>query len=68
MQQSGYIFGTIAFKNEEWPAYEGRVDDLTGEWVVCPECGSNQAGFRFWGEGVDMDFKCPDCGEHRGVR
>lgn len=64
----GFIAGKAYFVQHEYPKYDGRIDEETGEWVVCPECGSEAAGFRFWNEGVDMDFNCPDCGAHRGVR
>lgn len=44
------------------------VDSGAGNWVRCPHCGSTDAGFIWWGEGVDMDFHCPECGASYGVR
>lgn len=38
------------------------------DWIVCPACGSHNAEFVLWGEGVDMDLNCPECGHHHGVR
>lgn len=41
--------------------------EYTGGFVQCPECGAD-AELRVWGEGVDIDFECPDCGETEGIR
>lgn len=68
MTDEGFIAGGAYFRLTEYPETSARMDKETGDWIVCPECGSDAAGFRFWNEGVDMDFKCPDCGETRGIR
>lgn len=48
----------------------GRGVDICGEMIACPECGeTGEAAFlRVWGEGVDADFHCNECGASAGVR
>lgn len=60
--------GFLSDPLERFDPDEMYVDDEAGDWVRCPDCGSEDAGFIYWGEGVDMDFHCPDCGESHGVR
>lgn len=44
------------------------IDETAHEWIVCPQCGSEEAGYQYWGDGLDMNFRCPDCGHGYGVR
>jgi len=47
---------------------EGMGFKYTGPWVNCPECESEDAFLRVWGEGVDSDFHCPECDARRSIR
>lgn len=47
---------------------DDTVDYDLGEWIRCPDCRSDDAALILWGEGVDMNLKCPDCGSGHGVR
>lgn len=62
---AGYI---TSEKMVEQDADNHQIDEDAHDWIVCPECGSEEAGYQFWGEGVDMNFRCPDCGNGYGVR
>ena len=64
----GYIAGTDGYQELEWPESDDYVDSDAGEWIRCPDCGSSEAGFLYWGEGVDTSFSCPDCGASYNVR
>ena len=64
----GYIAGDEQFRDAAYPNSDDTIDDTAGEWIQCPECGSDDAGMLYWGEGVDTDFYCPDCGAGHGVR
>ena len=64
----GLILGDEEFKESEYPESEDYVDEESGEWIHCPECGSEDAGMMLWGEGVDLNIKCPDCDNSTGVR
>lgn len=44
------------------------IDEELEEWLTCPECGSGEVGFTLWGDGVDMDLGCSNCGVSYGVR
>ena len=44
------------------------TDDEMQRWICCPHCGSQDAELIVWGECYDMDFDCPNCDNHYGVR
>ena len=64
----GYIAGDLDYKKLEWPESNDEIMPEAGKWIRCPDCGSSEAGFLYWGEGVDTSFSCPDCGASYQVR
>jgi uncharacterized Zn finger protein len=39
------------------------TDEYTpSDWIVCPECGSEEAVIIDWRPDPDTTLKCPDCG------
>lgn len=67
----GFIAGDDHWRKAFFEPGEGEdisIVEAAGKWIVCPDCDSTDAGFLYWGEGVDMDFWCADCGNGYGVR
>lgn len=31
------------------------------EWIICPECGSEDAGIIHWADDREITMECPDC-------
>ena len=36
--------------------------DTPSDWIVCPECGSDEAVIIDWRPDNDTTLGCPDCG------
>lgn len=37
------------------------------DWIVCPHCGSENAGIVDWRPDDDTTLKCPDCDERQAA-
>ena len=40
---------------------ESRYHNKGQNWIVCPGCGSEEAGMIHWAEDNEITLRCPNC-------